>query len=217
MAIMRYWSNPNQLINSLREFNWSAAIAQKRTQQTTDMSDLVKRAVQANTWRGFAGLRPSKIFRPWAVEVFSGSALTELLGIENRTTYDEWLARLAAALERHWKDCGGGQIGCGPKYKLIDLLLKIVCESPVVHDDIWRRLVGLIHVPLDKHVLLGLRSCVRHFPNYGSIGVIPEKPSMNFVKNYEAYTSLQEGIRRLANEAGVPPIALDYLAWDDVY
>ena len=40
---------------------------------------------------------------------------------------------------------------------------------------------------------------------------------MNFVKDYEAYTCLQVGIRQLADQAGVPPIALDYLAWDDVH
>lgn len=70
----------------------------------------------------------------------------------------------------------------------------------MIPDDAWQKLVWLIHVPLDKHVLLGLRACVRYFPNKASIGVVPENPSMNFIKSQEAYTAFHEGIRALADK-----------------
>jgi hypothetical protein len=37
---------------------------------------------------------------------------------------------------------------------------------------------------------------------------------MSSIKDKREYQALQEGIRVLAQRAGVPPIAYDYLAWD---
>ena len=217
MVPVRHWSNRDDVISSLGTWPWREELAQKRKQQTRDLSDLVQGSVRANTFRGFAGLQPSRIFRPWAIQTFSGTALAELLGIQRQTDYDEWIERLAASLEKRWKDEAPEKIKCGPKYKLVNLLLKTLCESRIIPDDEWQKLVWLIHVPLDRYVLLSVRSCGQQFSTYASIGPIPRNPSMNFIKKSEEYRAFQQGIRELADRADVPPITLDYVAWNDVH
>ena len=217
MAPVLHSSIRDELISKLREWSWSDKLEQKRKHHTVDLTDLVQGSVGANTFRGFAGVQPSRIFRPWAEQTFSGTALAELLGIQRQTDYDEWIERLATSLENRWKAEAPQEIKYGPKYKLVNLLLKALCESAIIPDDAWQKLVWLIHVPLDRYVLLSIRSCGQQFSTYARIGSVPKNPSMNFIKNSEEYRAFQQGIRELADRAGVPPITLDYVAWNDAH
>jgi hypothetical protein len=62
-------------------------------------------------------------------------------------------------------------------------------------------------VPLDSYTLIGLRRCI------GDLG-IPKTATMSFVADIISYDRIQKLIRDLANEADVPPIYYDVLAWD---
>jgi hypothetical protein len=205
------WARPEAAIKDLRRFDWKSYVHRKRQEQTRDPCQLIFKAVTATTYRGFRGLTPSATFRPWALEVVTGHQYEMLAVISDQAQFDAWLARLGGDLERRWKKEQHEYIRCGPKYKLLDLLIRMLCEWPEMPEEVCLALVHFVHVPLDKYVLGALRGCVRSFDGKDIIGLIPESPGMGFVRDYEMYMALQCGIRGWADAAGVPPIALDYL------
>jgi hypothetical protein len=63
---------------------------------------------------------------------------------------------------------------------------------------------------LDSYTLVGIRNLVK-LPDGR---VISKTASMGSIKSEREYRVVQEGIRKLAKSAGVPPITYDYLAWN---
>jgi len=205
------WARSEAASSALQQFDWKDYLRQKREKQTRDLPELIRKSVTATTYRGFHGLTPSATFRPWALEVVTGQQYSNLAGISIRAQFDVWLAQLGGDLERRWEREQHERIRCGGKFKLLDLLTRMLCEWPGMPEDLCSTLIFFVHVPLDKYVLSALRGCIRSFEEKDVIGLIPENPGMGFVRDYEMYMALQRGIRGLADVAGVPPIALDYL------
>jgi len=108
----------------------------------------------------------------------------------------------------------GNDISYGPSLKLPNLVMRHVCLYRGLSDELVEKLVWYLHVPLDSFTIQAVARCVDLFPNKQAIGRIPASATMSFIKNREMYEAFQEGIRQMAAEAGVPPIALDYVAWD---
>jgi hypothetical protein len=77
--------------------------------------------------------------------------------------------------------------------------------------------VRFLHVPLDSYTIVGVKNCAKLFPQpqAEAIGKIPNTATMSFVKDKRMYDALQSGMRELVRKAGVPPITLDCLAWDN--
>ena len=99
-------------------------------------------------------------------------------------------------------------------FKLPNLLVKRLCLYREVKLKDFNRVVWFLHVPLDSYTIVAVKNCVESFPDQGVIGKVPSTATMSLIKNQKMYDAFQAGIRRMAREAGVPPITLDCLAWD---
>ena len=93
----------------------------------------------------------------------------------------------------------------GASYKLPNLLMKEISKR--LPSAQRKCIIQFLHVPLDSYTLVGISECC------DSLG-IPKTATMGFVSNERFYRFVQEEIRKIARQAGVPPIAYDYLAWD---
>ena len=71
--------------------------------------------------------------------------------------------------------------------------------------------MGFLHVPLDGRSLTAIRDCVHKFSHGFSIR---KGATMSFVDSEAKYNTIQDVIRKISSEAGVPPIYFDVLAWD---
>jgi hypothetical protein len=69
------------------------------------------------------------------------------------------------------------------------------------------RLLAYLHVPLDSCTLVGIRNCTAD----------PEMPAdatMRFVGGPTMYNQLQSAIRAVTDQANLPAVYFDVLAWD---
>jgi hypothetical protein len=182
----------------------------------------MKEAVGRNTWRGFTGmkpLKPSKVFRDWAYQALQSEiGFESLRNVTGLSGYANWLKNLDHDFQTHVETIlqnAGIVVNpfkvCGRRLKLLNLVVRQACARKR-----WMRIVAFLHVPLDQFTIVGITRCVRdtnYFPDGDRIRNIPSSCGMGFVKTEEIYDALQDGIRRLTSEAGVPPIAYDDLAW----
>jgi hypothetical protein len=205
----KIWKSEGDLVADLRS-DWGTraldAISIKADWETT-----INIAIRGNTFRAFRRLpnKPSQVFRDWA----SGALVTrgyfeQLKGVRSQSDYDKWLLKLVNDLRRHWKRRMAVNLPFGPSYKLPNLLMKCVCQEMLLSR---RKQVRMfLHVALDRYTLAGIRSFIM-LPGGRTIS---STASMGFIKTEQDYVAIQEGIRKVAKRAGVPPIAYDYLAWD---
>jgi len=186
------------------------------------IEDSVNASVGGNTFRSFHNMpfKPSLVFRQWAINTFKKEdTINSLLRISGQPEYDLWLKGLALSLNTSWKRKMGqdNPLSYGPRRKLPDLLLKRLVLWKGIKSNQRKRLLGFLHVPLDRYTLVAIRNCLGQ--NDGSYNVcrIPKNPTMGFVKNEGIYTDIQNVMRAIARKAGVPPIFLDVLVWDAVH
>jgi len=214
----KQWESPAKLVDDLRHYDWRGWFhAGRRSNADKDLRAIIKVAVERNTFRAFHKLpnRPSETFRNWAFQAFNQPSLAGLLTVNSQSQYDEWLSSLVADFQRDWKEHMGSEIPFGPSFKLPNLLVKRLFVYREMPTDVFERIVWFLHVPLDSYTIRAVANCVESFPEPISIRKVPSTASMGFVKNEEMYSAFQSGMRKLASKAGVPPISLDCLAWDE--
>jgi hypothetical protein len=201
----KIWDDSDTLVEDMRE-DWTARIG-----GDVDWEVSIRRAVGSNTFRAFRKLPnpPSQVFRDWAYDaLITHGQFKDLRKVRTQADYDKWLQKLVSSLNRRWKRQMNIRIPFGPSFKLPNLLMKSICQRlPSSHQ---KRIVRFLHVPLDSFTLVGVRNCI----NLPGGRRIAKSASMSSIKDKREYQALQEGIRVLAQRAGVPPIAYDYLAWD---
>ena len=218
MPTPKQWTSSSKLLDALKRCDWQAWFNQGRTEEASGTwTDLITRAVGGNTFRAFRGLPkpPSQVFRSWAHdELLKKGYFDWLLAVATQDQYNLWLAALAEDLRSTWKAEEGKQMPYGPSMKLPSLVAKRACLSPQMPSRQFEGLVWFLHVPLDSYTIQAVRRCAAAFWGARLIGAIPSGASMGFVSNPGSYYAFQEGIKSLAADAQVPPIALDVLAWD---
>jgi hypothetical protein len=201
---------PASLIKDLRQ--WKNKVKQERRRyKKLAILDLVTQAVTVNTYRGFRGQKPSKIFRPWACEIFEGPWGGKFQKLSTQRGYDRWLLRVADDLERKWSK-SGKKIGVGQKFKLIDLLAKAICSSSLLPRVDGNRILQFLHAPLDQFVLQALKDYHHILPPEHKIK-LPTRLGMGTVKSMDEYQRIQDAITWLTDQAKVPRIAFDYAHW----
>jgi hypothetical protein len=202
-----------ELIRALRYIDWN----RRDAIGSTDWPELIAVFNPPNTLRAFHHMpyKPSVVFREGALEALTGAPryFQKLLTVGSQLDYDQWLNSLAVDLRNYWYHRQGRVMPYGPSLKMCDLLLKGVACVPEIPLSVYRRLVWFLHVPLDSFAIAAIRDHIDP-PLQLKIGTIPRSASMGFVKEPAQYSGLQEAIRSVTTEAGVPPIAFDILAWD---
>ena len=205
----KQWPNRLALVRDLAKYPW------RRHIEPSDVALVVRQSVVANTFRAFQRLpnKPSVVFREWGAGALETRGfLDRLRGVRSRDSYDQWLAGLVSDFREEWKREMGKAIPFGPSLKLPNLLVKALLESRLLPDSVRERIVWFLHVPLDSYTIQAVTNCPD--TSGDQIRKILNSATMRFVENQAVYDSLQKRIRSLADEAAVPPIALDYLAWN---
>jgi hypothetical protein len=175
-----------------------------------DLSDLIRESVSSNTFRAFARLpkRPSVVFREWAFEQYRNpDELVAILRDDSQERFDSWTNVVAFRLADHWVKAMGQRMAYGATRKLTDLVVKHLILWPGLPDSARAALKQRAHAPLDKYVLVGIRSCVPW-------ASIPREPGMSFVTTQDLYSGLQRFIRSATSRAGFSPIHFDILVWN---
>jgi hypothetical protein len=197
-----------QLVKELRGWNPSKLL----------LLAAIQEAVGPNTWRAFKKCgkkdngekKPSKVFQKWAEEWLTGKGkgFAKLSRIASGEDYDKWLRKSVRSFQEYWELNLCESISIGAAFKLVNLLVKRVArELPMKQQ---KKVFGWLHVPLDKYTLGKVRDIV----TLSSERRIPAKATMNFIKCVDDYKSIQNAIRELAEKAGVPAIAFDYIAYN---
>jgi hypothetical protein len=185
----------------------------------SDLGHLVRRSVAGNTFRGLVGLkplRPSVLFREWALSRLSPERMSAIQEVGSRSEYDAFLGEEASHLARFWQETATQPLGYGPQRKLTNLLLKSVCRWEGIADTRRERLIQWLHVPLDQYTLLAVRRFATAASG-GTVRQIPRTATMSFVRSDEQYTAIQGVMRATADQAGMPVICVDLLAWDHAH
>jgi len=173
-----------------------------------------------NTFRSFQKMPepPSRVFRAWGNAVLDAeTTVQELKVLRSSHAFDIWLDKRVQNLANYWMEHMGADrpMRFGPSRKLTDLLMKHLIRWEGWSLDEQMALIPLLHVPLETFTLSTLRPCLPKL-TMGEVGPrISRTPTMGTVEDMESYTALQALARRVAADAGVPPIYLDVLAWNE--
>lgn len=182
--------------------------------------EVVRDWVSANTFRAFhnCATRPSVIFREWALGQLESADFPQTLAdIYSREEYVEWHKGFCDSLATVWHQRAEKSMPWGPSRKLPDLLMKGILRN-------WRRppwnnqwavkLCWWVNVPLDSFVLTTIRSELKVRGTGGRTRyLIPASATMGWVSSQARYDLVQDAIRDVAREAGVPAIHFDF-AWE---
>ena len=202
----------DELLRALREHGLRLMV--QFFQTYSDLDDLIRRSVGGNTFRSFQKLarQPSVIFREWAADRLS-SRLSTTAAIEDESGYARHLEGHARHLTRYWLAEGKKPLKCGPGRKLLDLLFKGVIRHEHISNSDRARLIRFLHVPLDSFSLIAVRQCAAS-GEFGTPVSIPANAKMGFVVSAAQYNQLQQVMRDISAAAGVAPICIDLVAWD---
>jgi hypothetical protein len=200
------------IIDRLRQYPWQQKVKCEREKYAaSSLVNLIAKAVEKNTYRGFRGQKPSIILRPWALRTLEGSLGQEFPALSTQEDYDDWLSRLADDLAQEWKK-STGTLGVGQRFKLINLLVKAVCMSPRLTPAQSDRILVFLHAPLDYFVLAALKRSHGALPRAHKVKLRPPL-GMGTVKDMDTYFRIQKAIKWLTDQAEVPRITFDYLTW----
>ena len=169
-----------------------------------------------STFRAFAHMPhpPSRVFYTWAEQMLSDDGVVwEIINLRSERAHDFWLKIFSKNLSQHWHRKMGRTMPYGPGRKLTNLLMKQVVLWSRLDNEQRSRLIGFLHIPFDKYSITVLRNCVpdAYRP---TVGQIRKDVTMKFVDCEAKYDALMALASEIAEEAGLPPIYLDVLAWD---
>ena len=202
----------DELLRALREHG--PRLTEGFFRPCPDLDDLIRRSVGGSTFRSFQKLarRPSVVFREWAADRLS-SSLPTMAAIADESGYAHHLEGHARHLTRYWLAQGKRPLKFGPGRKLLDLLFKGVIRHQQISNPDRARLIRFLHVPLDSFSLIAVRHCAAS-GEFGPRLSIPAKAKMGFVVSAAQYNQLQQVMRAIGAAAGVAPICIDLVAWD---
>lgn len=137
-------------------------------------------------------------------ELFRCVKPSELSQIQTRDEYDAWLGRIVEL--DCWKNYSRNGIEddrWAYFAKLINIVVyEIVSNRELFPESNWQRLRPFLHVPIDKNVTYYLRQIDPAFPIMAALKGMSKKQ----------YWRIQEAIRKLADNHGLPPIWFE-AAW----
>ena len=197
-----------ELIENLRSDKTLAVATSFFNQRISSIGSVVSAAIGGNTFRAFQRLpeRPSVVFRDWAKTYFTDN-LVSLREISGSDKFLYYINEAVANLRGLWFVKMRSEMGYGPASKLVNLTLKKLACYSGLEDEFRANLIRLLHVPLDAYTIVGLKNIISNIN-------IPSNPTMKFITDQGRYILLQNTIFLIAQEAGVPPIYYDILAWD---
>jgi hypothetical protein len=211
------WSftSSEQLVAELRKQDWKKNLREVHS-KNPDLGPLtaIYHAVSYSTYRLFRKNKdwtPSVVFRGWASTELFHNGLENLAGVRSHDQYHAWAVRLARSLAKEWQKRLRYELDLPRALKLINLLAKGLCIVSPIWPEEYDKVVWHVEVPLDKYSLRPL-SCV---PELDGLGIRWSDASMGSVKNLNTYRKIQKSIFKFCATAGVPPLAYDFLAWDN--
>ncbi len=183
-----------------------------------DVWEMVTDSVGGNTFRAFKHMpqRPSQVYRSWAYKRLQDTKVVEQIGnLNSQEEYDWWIEDFSTNFRSYWSRRMGKEkrIPYGPSRKLPNLLMKHVVLWNNFDKEQRSSLIRFLHIPLDRYSLLAIRNCILE-PHRQIVGRIPKNVTMKFVGSPAKYNALQSCFRAVAEEAKVPAIYLDVLAWN---
>lgn len=198
----------SSLIKALRAPRTLEMANQFFAKRSDTIASIVNEGVRGNTFRAFRKLpvKPSVAFREWTT-LHIEHTLRNLLAIGCTTDYAQYVHDMTLALNLHWQTTTQSEMGYGRGAKLLNLVLKKLACFRAVPDERRSALITLMHVPFDSYTLVGLRIVAPELR-------IPANATMKHITSPGEYAAFQAFISEVADEATVPPIYYDILAWD---
>jgi hypothetical protein len=203
---MEPYAYPNAKDIVCRLLTNKAQIAKEFEPRWDSLEEVARESVGPNTFRSFHHLpqKPSEVFRTWASRALADDkGLTHL---QSQSDYGNWLREFSSAFRQHWQKEMGKVLAYGPSRKLPNLLLKEFVRWKHLTPDERARLIAFVHVPLDSYTLVAISNCLDD-PE------IPADATMKFVVGATMYNQIQNAIRAVTDQARVPAIYFDVLAW----
>lgn len=204
----------DEIVAALKKRRWKDDLTKAHKNKHEDLGPLtaIYTSVGSSTYRSFPKHRqtsPSVVFRSWAsTELFDG-AFAKLREIQSNVQYRGWAFHLATRLGKEWRKQLRYDLDLPRALKLVNLLAKGLCVVSPLWPERYTTVVNYLDVPLDQFSLRPL-ACIE---GHGHL----RNASMGSVKTREQYLEIQDTIGELCNEAGVPPIAYDFLTWDGAH
>jgi len=185
--------------------------------QRVELSRIIPSYVGNDTFRALRHpQRPSVVIGSWTNTLLGDGKLTTIFtNVNTPGEYDAWSEQTANDLSSYWLDTGPSKpLTYGQSRKIISLLTKSLLISDALSEDTRQRLLTFAHVPWDHWTLVPLRNIAAQSELRAEIGPIPKAARIGSVTTAQQYNVLLALIRDLAQEAGVPPIYYEVLAWD---
>jgi hypothetical protein len=210
------FDSKDEILASLRRRPWREDLRMAHQALGVDLGPLtaIYHSVGSSTYRAFRKHRnnsPSVVFRSWASSNLFHGAFAELAEIRSSRGYRSWAFRLARGLDAEWLANLRYRLELPRALKLVNLLAKGLCVVSPLWPDQYKTIVRHLDVPLDQFSLRPL-ACIK---SLGDLNL--RHASMGTIKTLKQYTEIQDTIRSLCNDAGVPPIAYDFLTWDSAH
>jgi len=184
-----------------------------------DVGSIVWDSGGSNTFRAFAHMPrpPSQVYYDWAQRMLSDDGVVEqITNLRSERAYDFWLKGFSQNLSEHWRRKMRRKMPYGPSRKLPNLLMKLFVLWNGLDDEQRSRLIGFLHIPFDKYSLTVFRNCVPD-AYHPTVGRIRKDATMKFVDSEAKYEALMALASEIAQEAELPPIYLDVLAWNQTH
>lgn len=205
---------PEELVTALRERGAKTLTAYYKPDP--DLHALIHESVEGNALRAFQKLspKPSEAFRDWAKARLSFSAMFDFGAVATQEEYDALLEGHIRNLNQHWLKLYQVEMGMGLARKIVNMLMnRVLCSSEIKPEE-RARVVQFLHVPHDEYTLTAIKQAAAS-GEFGPKIEIPKKPAIKFLTADDHYVPLQTIFRALAAKAGVPPICIDLIAWQD--
>lgn len=203
----------DDLIRHLKERDWKRDFQEQVTSPQLGPLIAIYHSVGRSTFRAFRKYKdwqPSVVFREWAARQLVEGRMSELMSVRSVAEYERWVFKMSGSLGKEWRKRLHYSLDIGRSLKLINLLAKGLCLAVPLWPEDYKAIVPYIEVPLDKYSLRPL-ACV---PELQDLGINWVSATMGSIKGKQSYLKIQESIRRFCSDAGVPPLAYDFLAWD---
>lgn len=182
-----------------------------------DINSIIIDSVGGNTFRAFnvvGNSHPSIVFREWAINLFeSPNFIKSIIKRSNESNFDEFNLKICNSLKQYW-DKYLEPLSIFKARKLINLLLKEIVLLHDLTDEERKKLISLLHIPIDKYTLQAIKSIFNNGEYSHNLGKIPPSASMGYIDDNNKYSVIQGFFKKLASKVGVPPIYFDVLIWN---